>query len=383
MIQKKTIQFIVISAALLSVTLAVNIQVPLYTYYAGLEGRDLGSTAVMFSMYVAGLMPTLVFLGDVSNRIGRKATLMAALASALTATLIVYYSPTIETLMLARLLQGIGVGLGVGTVAAYLKDISITSKSASLAITLSTSIGFGGGALLTSTTLALWPESEVLSYRLYLMVAGAIILVAAMYAPVIKAKGGSALRLPVFVGGDLLPHLSIALAWMVSGLLIAIVPSQLQIHGQERWVGPALFLVNMVGVLAQPLAGRIGSHRSMLIGHILIPTGLALLLYGSHSGNVLILLIGSALAGSACYGFTYLGGMSRVVQDAQDNQARAVSGFMVFAYIGFALPSLLLGQLSSYIGISKTLVVALVFVISGSLFMALQQYRREYAVMAR
>lgn len=374
--------FLIISIALFSVTLAVNIQVPLYTHYATLEGRDTASTALMFSMYVAGLMPALVLFGDISSRLGRRLTLFLAVHCALIATLLVYFFPSVKVLMAARLLQGLGVGLAVGTTAAYFKDLAVHPGSSSFAITLATSLGFGGGALLTSTTLEVWPQSDVFSYELYMMFAAIVLMVAVFVAPYVAPKGTSAIRLPAFVGQDFLPHLSIALAWMVSGLLIALVPSQLAVNGQENWIGPALFLVNMAGVLVQPLARRLGSKRSLFVGFVLIPAGLALLIYGSFSGNVAFLLAGSTLAGSACYGFTYLGGMSQVLTLAGDRQAGAVSGFMIFAYIGFALPSLLLGQLSSIVGIKNTLLLAFAIVVGGSLYLAFRQRRNESILAA-
>ncbi|MGY0400070.1 MAG: hypothetical protein ACWIPH_09125 [Ostreibacterium sp.] len=56
-----------LALALFTVTYAVNLQAPLYGAYA--LNSNMG---VAFSAYVAGLMPTLLFLVGVSDRIGHQ-----------------------------------------------------------------------------------------------------------------------------------------------------------------------------------------------------------------------------------------------------------------------------------------------------------------------
>jgi MFS family permease len=49
-----------------------NLQVPLYGTYAKIAGFGSGISAIAFSTYVAGLLPTLILLGGISDRVGRK-----------------------------------------------------------------------------------------------------------------------------------------------------------------------------------------------------------------------------------------------------------------------------------------------------------------------
>ena len=61
------------------ITLAVNLQAPLYTAYAELSGYGAAATASAFSGYVLGVLPVLLVLGGLSDRIGRKPPIVVAL----------------------------------------------------------------------------------------------------------------------------------------------------------------------------------------------------------------------------------------------------------------------------------------------------------------
>lgn len=94
-----------ISAALFLVTAAVNLEVPLYQTYAEVAGFGNGLTAIVFAAYVAGLLPVLLLLGGLSDRLGRKPVLLEGLLSASLATALMILSPNMQTLPLTRLSQ--------------------------------------------------------------------------------------------------------------------------------------------------------------------------------------------------------------------------------------------------------------------------------------
>jgi hypothetical protein len=149
--------------------------------------------------------------------------------------------------------------------------------------------------------------------------------------------------------------LTIALAWAVTGIVISLVPGQLAKQGLSPWAGHALFLLNGTGVLVQPWARRLASRRALFIGAWLLPVGYGALLGGAAKGSLALVLSGAAITGSACYGFTYLGGLAELSLRAGPNRARAVSGYFALAYLGFGLPSVGLGFLSDRFGLMPAL----------------------------
>ncbi|MGY4787094.1 hypothetical protein ACVNSY_05465 [Bacillus sp. OHL2] len=56
------IPFIFVLLGLFMITIAVNLQVPLYTAYAEQAGYGKAATALVFAAYVFGLIPVLLFL---------------------------------------------------------------------------------------------------------------------------------------------------------------------------------------------------------------------------------------------------------------------------------------------------------------------------------
>src|SRR4051794_25119498 len=248
----------IIAAMLFLVTGAVNLEVPLYRTYAAAAGYGNGLTAVVFAAYVGGLLPVLILFGGISDRVGRKPIVLTGLSAAALATALMILHPAMPTLIVARLLQGVGVGLSVGAGTAYLAELhgdaaGPTRAAASVAIT--TSFGFGSGALLTTIALALTPTRQLVppSYPLVL-VATLACLVLALGLPALVPAGGPLLRLPSFPAGTVPLGLAIAVGWAVTGLVIAIFPAQLAREGLATWSGPALFCVNATGALCQPFA---------------------------------------------------------------------------------------------------------------------------------
>lgn len=339
--QRHIILFSVLS--LFFITIAVNIEVPLYTTYARNAGFGSGITALAFALYILGVLPVMFFLGGISDRIGRKITIIGGLVLMILATTLMIVQPTIYSLCIARILQGIGFGLSVPACTAYLAEMVKDGASyAAKGVAIMTSLGFGSGSLLTS--FALLSGSSLTPWSYWFVACFLIFcIVLSIGLPEKKGEQGSLLRLPYYPPGSIKAGLAIALAWAVSGSILTIIPSQLAKVDLVAWVGLTLFFLNFFGVISQPFARKIDSKKAILFGYVLIPVGYTLLVVGSGYGILLLVLAGSALAGMACYGFTYLGSLAEVTKAAGNQRARATSGYFFFAYMGFVLPSIVVG----------------------------------------
>lgn len=136
-----------LALALFLVTYAVNLSAPLYDVYAQHSGVGAIAVTTAFAAYVGGLMPTLMLLGGLSDRIGRRTPIAFALALGGVATLLLGLRPNMATLIVARLLLGIGTGLATTSGTAYMIDIlgRKRQRTAALIVTSATSLGFRGG----------------------------------------------------------------------------------------------------------------------------------------------------------------------------------------------------------------------------------------------
>lgn len=358
--------------ALCLITLAVNLQAPLYIAYADLSGQGAAATAVAFSAYVVGVIPVLLALGGLADRIGRRPLIIAALLLSMIATSLMLLAPGLHTLALARLCLGLGTGLATATATAYMGELMGADHSARAAtwVTASTSLGFGLGAALTSLFLLHEASLTPGSFHLQLLLAALAVLLVWRLPDPRQAQRGAMLRLPFYPRGSVAYGFAILLAWACSGLVIALLPGILRQHGLSEWSGVSTFCVITCGLAFQPMARRMASSKATLLGLAILPCSYALLAWGADHGQLAAVLLGAVAASSACYGFIYLGGLAAVNHLAGTEKTRASAGFFLLAYFGFSLPVIFTGLLSDRLGPRLALVVFGLALLGGCLMTA-------------
>ena len=360
-----------LATALFTVTFAVNLQAPLYNVYA--VGSSVGVTAVTlaFAAYVAGLMPTLMLLGGLSDRIGRRIPIAIALLFGLIATFLLVIFPIWEMLVLARFMLGMGTGFATTAGTAYMTEIlgEAKAKQAALLVTSATSLGFGGGALATGISLNLQGVTIVPTSFIALFILASALSVFVLFLPRVDVpKRVSLLRLPVFPPHTWPYGIGLALAWSTTGMTIAVVPLQLEAQGFAAYTGLVIFLSIFTGFLCQPFARRMRGRAALLVGYALVPLGFMALVVGFWSESIVLILAGTCITSSASYGFTYLSGLSEFSSRAPDDRARATAGLFVYAYAGFSFPVITSGALADMFGLLPAMGLFLAFLLTVSLF---------------
>ncbi|WP_339933944.1 MFS transporter [Vreelandella glaciei] len=364
--------------ALCMITTAVNLQAPLYDALAARDGLGVGATTLAFACYVAGVLPVLLGLNGLADRVGRKPLIIAALLLSLMATAMILIAPNLVALGVARFLLGISMGLTSAVAPAYMQLLvdGDDNRLATNYVTASTSLGFGLGAAVTSLFLFHTPSVSPPSLWIYLVAASlALMVVTTLEDSPPSDTHRSLLRLPSYPRGAFAFGLAILLAWATVGLVIAILPSALQRHGLSAWSGFATFGICSCGVLFQPWARRFAPRRATLLGLVILPIAYALIAWGALQGYLAAVLLGTVAASSACYGFIYLGGLSGVLAAADASAPEASAGYFLMAYIGFSLPVITTGALIDAVG--HTLALTLFgFALLGGVITAFVLLRR-------
>ncbi|NYS77615.1 MULTISPECIES: MFS transporter [Halomonadaceae] len=364
--------------ALCMITTAVNLQAPLYDALAARDGLGVGATTLAFACYVAGVLPVLLGLNGLADRVGRKPLIIAALLLSLMATAMILIAPNLVALGVARFLLGISMGLTSAVAPAYMQLLvdGDDNRLATNYVTASTSLGFGLGAAVTSLFLFHTPSVSPPSLWIYLVAASlALMVVTTLEDSPPSDTHRSLLRLPSYPRGAFAFGLAILLAWATVGLVIAILPSALQRHGLSAWSGFATFGICSCGVLFQPWARRFAPRRATLLGLVILPIAYALIAWGALQGYLAAVLLGTVAASSACYGFIYLGGLSGVLAAADASAPEASAGYFLMAYVGFSLPVITTGALIDAVG--HTLALTLFgFALLGGVITALVLLRR-------
>lgn len=356
----KIIPVSLLALGLFTVTFAVNLQAPLYDAYAAESNVGATAVTVAFAAYVGGLMPTLLLLGGLSDRIGRRVPIALALILGAVATALLVQLPSWTSLVIARFLLGIGTGLATTAGTAYMTEIlgADRAKNAALIVTSATSLGFGGGALATGISLGVQGPTLLPASYIALFVAAPILAMIALGLPRLdKPKSVSILRLPVFPAGTWVFGAAMAMAWSTTGMTIAVVPLELAANDLGGWTGLVIFLAIFVGFLCQPIARLMTNEQALALGFVLIPLGFLVLLAGVWFEILALVLIGTCITSAASYGFTYLASLAEVSLHAPDDRARATAGLFVYAYFGFSLPVIASGALADLLDLLSAMIV--------------------------
>tara|TARA_R110001606_G_scaffold8479_2_gene37434 strand:- start:28121 stop:29314 length:1194 start_codon:yes stop_codon:yes gene_type:complete len=366
--------------ALFVTTYAVNLQAPLYSVYA--ENSQVGAAGVTmaFAAYVAGLMPTLILLGGMSDRIGRRMPIAMALCLGIVGTALLVLVPSWPSLVMARLLLGISTGFATTAGTAYMAELfrPDRTRQATLLVTSATSLGFGGGALATGLSLTYQGPSIMPTSFIALFVAAPLLALAVLALPSADTpRQVPMLRLPVFPTGTWQFGTALALAWSATGMTIAVVPLQLQAQGLGAYTGVVIFLAIFVGFLSQPLARKLGNKASLSVGFVLVPLGFLTLLMGVWTQSIVLVLAGTAITSSASYGFTYLSSLAEFAMRAPDNRARAAAGLFVYAYAGFSLPTIGSGALADRFGLLTAMTVFAMLLVMSTLVVVWRGTRHD------
>src|SRR3954468_3903123 len=118
------VAFAAIAAIFVTFAAASAAPSPLYVVYQRLWGFSAVTLTVIFAVYVAGMIASLLILGALSDHVGRRPVLAAAIALEAVALLLFLVAGDVTVLLAARLLQGIATGAALTTLGAALVDFT-------------------------------------------------------------------------------------------------------------------------------------------------------------------------------------------------------------------------------------------------------------------
>ena len=135
---------LILAAAVANMNLSVaNVALPTI-------GRDLQASQVALNMvavgFTLGLAASVLYLGAVADRYGRRLMLLGGLALSIPAALLAGFAPDVGVLALARLLGGVAAGMAFPTTLSIVVD-QFRGEAQTRAIALWTGIGCGASAL--------------------------------------------------------------------------------------------------------------------------------------------------------------------------------------------------------------------------------------------
>jgi MFS family permease len=357
---------------------------PLYVVYQQ-EWRFSATTLTgVFAIYVLGLLGSLLVFGALSDHVGRRPVLGAAVALEAVALLVFLVAGGVPALAVARLLQGIATGAAMTALSATLVDLAPPHAPgrAGVVNSVAPTGALAFGALACGALVQFAPSPTHLVFALLL--AGTILaaLVVGLMPETSARRPGarSSLRprvsVPPRLRGDVSALVPIIVAsWALGGLYLSLGPS----------VAAGLFDLrnHLVGGLVVTLLCGTGAvtayvlrawpaHRLLTVAAALLAGGMALTLAGIEAEVAVLAAAGTVLAGigfgaSALGSFGTLGAVA-----APEERGELFAVAFVIAYLAFSIPAVLAGLATTSYGLHPTVVVygaAVVLLCLAALFL--------------
>ncbi|MEU7826420.1 MFS transporter [Catellatospora sp. NPDC049133] len=333
-----------------------NSATPLYASWQREMGFTQSTLTGIFSIYVAGLVVSLLVCGPLSDRVGRKPILLPALAVSFVSCLVFLSASSVPALLTARLLAGLAVGAIVSSGMAAVADIAGTNRRKTAALLSSSAmvLGSGVGTLFSGVVaqMAAAPAMPVFGAVLAL-VAVCLVLVVKMPLQPAAQPGRRPIRLPG-VPRTALSHLALGVSAFAPGLsgtsfLSSLGPSLLYGITEDTntsTAGTMIFLMFASATVVQFAAPRSTPRSLLAAGATSTVLGMAALLSAAALSSQVAIFLAAALVGAGQGAGQLAGFMLLNVAVPASRLAEANSALGVGAYLPAATLSLVTGRVS-------------------------------------
>jgi predicted MFS family arabinose efflux permease len=334
--------------AFLIVMAVATLPSPLYGLYRSRDHLSALTITVVFAIFAGGTIAILQRDSSIAARIGRRGTMLAAVATMMVAMGVLALWKDLPGLLIGRLVTGVSVGLAAGTAITYLIELRLGADpkaSAVRARIIGTSVTVGalGIGPLIAGCLAQWVAQPLTVPYLVFIALGAFALIGLWAAPETGAparekKPGDSRpkhRLPVPAAAATLA--AFAANGLFAGLSGLFLASTLH-HPSHALAGAALFLLFACGVVTQ--LATLQASRVLALGTVSMLAGLVLLVVSVRlsTPNLAMFLLGGALIGAGS-GAVFKGTTGIVLEaSAPESRVAMTSDLLIALYVGLSVP---------------------------------------------
>ena len=315
---------------------------------------------VVFAIYVASLLAALLTVGSLSDYVGRRPVILAALLLNAVAMLLFAEARDVGQLILARTIQGLCVGTGTTALGAAILDTN--RARGPLLNSVTAFLGMTAGSLGSAALIALAPDPLHLIYEILFALTALMIALLWIMPESSSRKDGALASLRPHLG---VPRQSRAIllqltpanvaCWALGGLYLSLMPTVVAtaMHVVSPWIGGVVVSTLMLTAAVVVAACRNWpARRLVLMGTSTVSLGVAVSMAGIAQQQVAALLIGTAIAGAG-FGVTFSGTLRALLPTAEPHQrAGLLSAFYLQSYLAFALPALAAGLSVPLIGLT-------------------------------
>ncbi len=327
----------------------------LQVYRGNLSGFQVNA---LFDAYAVGLIPVLLVMARVSDRLGRRRVLLGALAlSALGSAVILFSGGAFWTILAGRILVGVSAGSAFGPGTAWIKELSDTLEPAGAGAgarrsAVALTAGFAVGPLLSGVIVQWLPSPETTAYLVHIALVALTLPVvwrASESAPP-AGRAGHAPRSGAGVMNVLTSRLFLTAVlptapWVFGAATVSLaaLPVLVPLGAYAAVGGGVVAAVTLgSGIAVQPWARRLARRSPATpfrTGMAFVIAGLLTAALTVATGSLLLLLATAVILGSA-YGLLLVSGLQLAESLASpQNISTVIAVFYSLTYTGFAFPA--------------------------------------------
>lgn len=345
-----------------------TIPTPLYAIYQQRDGFPTFMITIIFGAYAVGVAIALYFAGHVSDWLGRRRILLVAIAAELVSAVIFLLWPEVPGLIAARLVSGAGIGVLTATATAYLAELRAVSRPGASTAVLASLANIGGlslGPLIAGVLAEYAPAPLVLPYVVFLallVIVGVLVITVPETVDVARRRyAPQKLAIPIQSRSEFFAAGAGAFAaFAVFGMFTALSPTILAVSMGETSrlaAGLVTFAVFASASIAQVVTARLRARSQLRLALAMMIAGVLLLALGVLMGSLPV-FVASGLVAGAGVGMLFrssLGVAGALAPEGHRGEVLATT--FLIAYIGLAIPALLIGLALALFPLTPVLVI--------------------------
>jgi MFS family permease len=332
---------------------------PLYALWREAWGFSALTLTLVFASYAFALLAALLVFGALSDHVGRRPVLVAALAVEIASTALFRQAASVEWLFAARVLQGLATGVATAALSAALLDLN--RERGALLASVSPLAGMALGALGAGALAEFAPAPTRLVFEVLLAVLVLQTLLALRLPETSTPLPGAwdslkpRLALPRRARATFAALLPINTAlWALGGFYSSLGPSLARIvtgRHSPTLGGAAVTALVLSGAVAVLVARRREPRRALRTGAWGLLLGVGVTLAGVQAHATAVFFAGTAIAGLG-FGAGFNGAVRSLVPLAEAHErAGTMATFYVASYLAFAVPAIAAGLAAGRFGL--------------------------------
>ncbi|MEV0718205.1 MFS transporter [Asanoa sp. NPDC050611] len=360
--------FVAAAASFATLFVATGAPTPLLVHLEERWGFAPWLVTFAFGVYAFAVLATLLLVGALSDHVGRRPVLLAALSVQLAAMLMFAYAPDIWWVCAARVVQGIAMGAATSAFTASIVELAPPGRRGLGAVVsaVAPSAGLGVGALLTGVAVATAADPGRLVFLVLAGVAVAALLAVYLSPETVPRRPGAreALVPHVHVAARVRPEFRavvpvLVASWTLAALFLGLAPTIVRgVFGTDSGVvhGAYVFVALFAAGLTAVWLGRRPPRAAETLGAALVLAGALLLAGAVWTGLVPVLWAGGVVSGVGL-GASFSGALRSLTPLVADRErAGLFAAVYIVSYVSFGLPAILAGELIGPVGLVKTVV---------------------------